>query len=245
MDLLERQIVEQDDVGARVDGRLDIGKALRLDLDQHLLPGGLHPPDGFDDAARKPDVVVLDQDAVVEARPMVAAAARAHRILLERAQRRCRLARVEHDNPTVGRVDIAPRQRGDTREPLQEVERRPFGSQHQRSRAFDLGGDRTSLAAIAVAIPERDVHGGIELTERLRRHVEARQDARRLDHDRAVPADVGRHGGLRRDVAPPEVLRERATDDLTIDRRIERFERYGSHSGRPGTPSGGASSTST
>ena len=131
MDLLERQVVEQDDVGAGVDRGLDVGEALRLDLDQHLLPGRLHPLDGFADAAREPDVVVLDQDPVVEARAMVAAAAGAHRVLLERAQRRRRLARVEHRDPAVGGVDVAPRQRGDPGQALQEVERGPFGGQHQ------------------------------------------------------------------------------------------------------------------
>ena len=99
-------------------------------------------------------------------------------------------------------------------------------------RAPDLGGHDARLAAIAVAIPERDVHGGIELTEHLGRDIEPRQDAGRLDHDRAVAADVAGHRRLGRDVAPPEILRERATNDLAIDRRIERFERYGSHSGR-------------
>ena len=47
------------------------------------------------DAAGETDVVVLDQDAVVEAAAVVGAAAGAHRVLLERAQRRRRLARVE------------------------------------------------------------------------------------------------------------------------------------------------------
>ena len=70
-DLLERQVVEQDDVGARVDRLLDIGKALRFDLDEHLLAGRLHAPDGFDDTTGEPDVVVLDQDGVVEARAVV------------------------------------------------------------------------------------------------------------------------------------------------------------------------------
>ena len=43
----------------------------------------------------EPDVVVLDQDAVVQAAAMVRAAAGADGVLLERAQRRRRLARVE------------------------------------------------------------------------------------------------------------------------------------------------------
>ena len=55
----------------------------------------LHPRDRLGDAAGQADVVVLDQDAVVERRAVVGAAAGAHGVLLERAQRRRRLARVE------------------------------------------------------------------------------------------------------------------------------------------------------
>ena len=50
-------------------------------------------------AAGQPHVVVLDQHGVVEPGAMVRRAARAHRVLLERAQRRRRLARVEDDDP--------------------------------------------------------------------------------------------------------------------------------------------------
>ena len=47
------------------------------------------------DAAGKADVVVLDQDRVEEADAVVRRAAGADGVLLERAQRRRRLARVE------------------------------------------------------------------------------------------------------------------------------------------------------
>ena len=48
------------------------------------------------------------------------------------------------------------------------------------------------------------------------------------------PRDVGGDRRLGRDVAPPEILGERAADDLAIDRRIERLEGNGPHSGRSG-----------
>ena len=45
---------------------VDLIQALRLDLDRHLLARRLHPLHRLGDAARQPDVVVLDQDPVVQ-----------------------------------------------------------------------------------------------------------------------------------------------------------------------------------
>ena len=70
-------------------------EALRFDLDRHLLAGGFHPLERHRDAAGEADVVVLDEDAVVQAAAMVAAAAGADGVLLERAQRRRGLAGIE------------------------------------------------------------------------------------------------------------------------------------------------------
>ena len=68
------------------------------------------------------DVVVLDQHRVVEAEPMVAAAADAHRVFLERAQARRRLARVDDPRVGCGRTDstIAARDRGDPAQVAEE-----------------------------------------------------------------------------------------------------------------------------
>ena len=111
--------------------------------------------DGRLHAAGEPDVIVLDQNRVEEAGAMVRGAARRDRVLLERAQRRRRLARVE-DRDAAGRgVDEQARACGDAREPLQEIERRAFADE-QRPRARVDGGDRVARAArLAVAA----VHG--------------------------------------------------------------------------------------
>jgi hypothetical protein len=76
------------------------------------------------------DVVVLDQDAVVERHPMVAPAAAAHRVLLERPPAGRGLARVDDVGAGAAhRFDVAAGERGDARQPLHEVQRRPLGFQ--------------------------------------------------------------------------------------------------------------------
>ena len=82
-------------------------------------------------------------------------------------------------------VDVAPRQRGDARKALDEVERGTFRRQHQRRGSANLGGDGAWLTPITVAILERDVNGGIELAEHFRRDVEPGEHTGRLDDDHA------------------------------------------------------------
>src|SRR6266545_2781429 len=90
-DVLDRKVVDQDDVGARGNRLVHLRETLRLDLDRHFLTRGLHRSHYHDPAAPETNMVVLDQDPVVESRAMVRAAAGAHGVLLERAKRRRRL----------------------------------------------------------------------------------------------------------------------------------------------------------
>ena len=75
----------------------------------------------------------------------------------------------------------------------------------------------------------RDRAAGIELTKRLGGDVDAGEHAWRLREDDAAGAQRPRHGRLRRDVAPAEVLGERAPDGLAIERRLQRLERDRPH----------------
>ena len=69
-------------------------------------------------------MVVLDEDPVEERAAMVRAAAGAHRGLLQRPHPRCRLARVEELRPGAGEsFRVAPGERGDPAQALEEVER--------------------------------------------------------------------------------------------------------------------------
>ena len=78
---------------------------LRLDLDGQPGPTSTRRGHGRRDSASQPDVVVLDQNRVEETDAVIRGAAGANRVLLQHAQRRRRLARVEHDDAAGGRVD--------------------------------------------------------------------------------------------------------------------------------------------
>src|SRR4029079_10591785 len=144
----------------------------------------------------------------VESRAMVAAAASAHRILLERAQRWRGLARVEDGDLPTRRVDVATGPRGDSRKALHEVERGTFRREHQCRGSADLGGDGARLALITVAILEGDVDGGIELAEHFRRDVEPGENTGRLHYECPVAAYLCRYRRFGRDIAPPEIFGE-------------------------------------
>ena len=105
-----------------------------------------------------------------------------------------------------------------------------------------VSSGRASPSTTAITVPgwQNDavavVHGEhdrrIELAEDLGGDVEPGDDARRLGQERAAAARLGRHGGVGGDVAPAEVLGQRAPDRLAVVRRIERAERLRLHAGR-------------
>ena len=134
VELRQRHVVEQQDVGAGLERGADVVERLALDLDRHAV--ALCAAHGLGDAAAEPQVVVLDQDAVVQAEAMVRAAAAAHGELLQRAQARRRLARVEDRRAGAGDgVDVPARQRRDTGQPPEQVQRGALaGQQRARSR---------------------------------------------------------------------------------------------------------------
>ena len=148
--------------------RLDLDRQARADARARARPRAC-------DAAGEPDVVVLDQDRVEEADAMVRRAAGAHRVLLERAQRRRRLARVEDGDAAAGRVDELARARGDAGQPLQEIERGPLADEQRarrtRRRSAISSPGRARVAVVPSRASTRD--GRLELPERLERDVEA------------------------------------------------------------------------
>src|SRR5947209_1033072 len=85
-------------------------------------------------------MIVLEQDAVVQANPMVVAAAATNGVLFEQSPAWCCLARVEYLRGQAGdRFHIGARQRGDSAQPLHEVKGRPLTGQDTPHRA---GHDR-------------------------------------------------------------------------------------------------------
>ena len=96
LEIVERHVVEQHSVDADAERLFELGERIDLDLDLDKMSDiGAGAADRLADRTRDRDVVVLDQNRVVEAEAVIGAAAGAHRIFLDRAQERRRLARAD------------------------------------------------------------------------------------------------------------------------------------------------------
>ena len=170
-------------------------------------------------------MVVLNHDDIVETGPVIDAAARADGVIFKRAKERRCLARVEDDETACCRVNESPRQRRDAGQSLQEVERGSLVRQQTLGVSLVLGNDRPRLAPRTVAVMYGDGDAGIELPERFGGDVETGDNAGRLgQNDRAGPL-LGVDDALSGDIAPAEILRQRASNQLAVDPWIERLER--------------------
>jgi len=82
--LVRRHVVEQHDLRPHVEGFIKLGEGVDLNLDRQARPA--RAPDRLADSAGGGNVVVLDQDRVKQAGPVVVTAARAHCGALEKAK---------------------------------------------------------------------------------------------------------------------------------------------------------------
>src|SRR5436309_967488 len=138
--LLGRHVVEQHEVGAGLDGGVDLVALVALHL--HAQPRPAQPGAGHGLRYRQAgEVVVLDEHAVGKAAAMVDAAARAHRGLLEGAQAGGGLARVADARLAVRGPHVAPGEAGDARQVAQEVERRALAGEDRGQRPLDAADD--------------------------------------------------------------------------------------------------------
>ena len=147
----DREVVEQDEIGAERQRLLELLERVDLDLDLgDVARRGARPLDRRADAAGEGDVVVLDQDRVVEAEAVVGAAADAHRVLLEGAQARRRLAgagdarAVRRDRPR----QVAGRG-GDAAQAAEQVERHALAGEERAGRP----STRASTAPASTSAP--------------------------------------------------------------------------------------------
>ena len=98
----ECKVIQHDDVGAGGQRLVqNLRQVFGLHFDAQAGQQLSRIRDRAADRAGRGDVVVLDQDAVVQAPPVVAAAAAAHRVLL-RARRPGRVLRVSRMRPRAG-----------------------------------------------------------------------------------------------------------------------------------------------
>ena len=119
---------------------------------------------------------------------MVAAAAHAHGVLLERAQAGRRLARAGDARPGAGDgVDDAAGGGGDAAQPAEEVERRALAGEQRRARAAHVGERGPGRDARAVGDAQiSKLDRGIEQREGPRRQLEAGDAAGAAGHDAAA-----------------------------------------------------------
>src|SRR5690606_23122028 len=93
----------------------------------------------------------------------------------------------------------------------------------------ELGDDRSWRAHAAIAVVHGDLHDRIELAEGLDRDVEAGHDTARLRQDDGACLLIAIDGRLGGDIAPAEILGQRAADQLAVDAWIQRLEGHALH----------------
>ena len=117
-----RQVVEQQPAGAGIQRLAQFFAGADFDFDGQA--AGARPLDGVADAARRGDVVVLDQDGVEESHAVVGDAAGGGGHLFQEAQAGRGLARVEHAAFGARHgVGITARRGGHAAEPLEKIQR--------------------------------------------------------------------------------------------------------------------------
>ena len=129
-------VVEQEPVGTGGERGDDLLEIPTLDLDREVgpcRPCGAH---GLGETPGEGEVVLLDQDRVEEPETVIDATSCDDGLLLEAAQTRRGLSRIEDPRPGPGDCpDEARGQRRDTREVPEQIERRPLRSQQAGRRA--------------------------------------------------------------------------------------------------------------
>ena len=204
---------------------VELREGVHLDLDLHQVPDALpDAADGLRDPPGQGHVVVLDEDGVVQAVAVGAAAAHAHGVLLEGAQARRRLARAGDPGLEAfeARHHVAGRG-GDPADVAEEVESGALGGQERTRR----GGHAREGVAFRDVAPVAEAHVDpalrIEQPERVERGLETGHAAGRARHHRRLPGEVGRRDRVRRDVAgATEVLEQGAADDVLVEQGQER-----------------------
>ena len=121
------------------------------------MPCSAGPADGGADAARRDDVVFLDQDAVVEAEAVIGAAADAHGVLLREPQAGQRLAGVQDPGAGAGDgIRAGPGRRGHGGQRLQEIERGALPGEQRAGGAVQFAEHLVGLDAVAFGHPPLD-----------------------------------------------------------------------------------------
>ena len=164
------------------------------------------------DAARRHDVIFLDQNAVVQADAVIESAARAHRIFLRTAQARQCFTGIK--NFRVGTHDGIHKQArfgGNCRQRLQKIQRRAFGREHRARVAGDLAKLHAGRDMLAILDVPENFAIGIEFIKATLKPLNAGDDAILAREHPRMTAGHGRNQ-RRRQIAVADILRQGAAD---------------------------------
>ena len=212
--LFGAHVVEQDPGRAAVERLAHLRQRLRLDLYRQPVDAALESRQGRSDAAGDAEVILLHEDAVVEAGAMVPAAAAADGVLLERAEPGRGLARVEDGRPRpLGQLDEAAGEGGDTAEPADEVERDALAAEDRARGPLDQGEYRRHVGHRRALLEFRpDVYRGVEGVEDGGADRNPADDARLLEQQLRAAVRIRRHERERGRVARADVLAQGRAD---------------------------------
>src|SRR5262245_58200512 len=219
-DRLGRHVVEQQNVGPRVERLFDLFERRDLDFDLvQVARGFAGAADGLGDAAGHRQMVVFDQHAVVQSHAMIAPAADAHRVLLQHPQPRRRLAGVDDLRLQAGDgLNVLARHGGDARKMLKEVQRDALGREQHLGVADHAGEDFARFDLLAVGRRGFDLDVLVEPAEYQVGDLEPGQNEVLFGDEAAARVQSRAHYRTGCDVAAPQVFVERAIDDFTCDK---------------------------
>ena len=205
---LRRHIIQHNDIRAARERLAHPREILHLDLDlRHMARIRPRPRERLADAARHLDMIILDEHRVVQPQPVIAAAAHAHRILIEQPQPRRRLPRIDQPRPIRRRNRREPRRpRRDPRHMLEQIQREPLARQHSARRAVHLSDHRPRRELRPVCELRRKGNPRLQELEHPARHRDARQHARILRVHDARRLHLRPHDGIRREIAAADIL---------------------------------------
>ncbi len=209
-----RHVVEQDAVGTGGDRVAHLLERVGLGLNVQVGAGGPRGAHGLGHAAGERDVVVLDQDGRAQVGAVVRPAAAGDGRLVQLAQARGRLARVQDLDARSGdRRHITAGRGRDPGQPLQQVEGGALGCEHGAGRgANPRDGGWRLLDLRALCNEHVHLRFGVKTTDDGERDVESANDSRLAqDHARNRFQVIG-DGRLGRGVAVAGVLGQGAVD---------------------------------
>ena len=206
--------------GEESDRLFDLEKRVALDLDRQI-GRGPETLDSLRDRAGRPQMVVFDEYAVIQPEAMVSSPAHGDSVLLERAQARGRLPRVEdRDAGSSDSVHVPLRERRNAGEPREEVERRPLSGEDRPLRGRHAR-DRAALDKGSLLDQRVQVEPVIERAEHGLRRTETTDDSVLSQDEHGRPKGLGVDGRLGRHIPLTDVFRE-----CRVDGTFEEVGRY-------------------